>query len=62
MDDKSIIEFFPNLTLKGCQFYFYCPNMARKEKLTISNYIREYQGVRIIYNKGFLYYNIVNNI
>ena len=62
MDDKSIIEFFPNFTLKGCQFYFYCPNMARKEKITISNYIREYQGVRIIYNKGFLYYNIVNNI
>jgi hypothetical protein len=55
MDDKTIIEFFPNLTLKGCQFYFYCPNMARKEKMTISNYIKEYQGVRIIYNKGYLY-------
>ena len=53
MDDKSIIEFFPNLTLKGYQFYFYCPNMAPKEKITISNYIKEYQGVRIMYNKEF---------
>ncbi len=51
MDDKSIIEFFPNYTLKGYQFFFYCPNMAPKEKMTISNYIKEYQGVRIIYIK-----------
>jgi hypothetical protein len=29
--------------------------MARKEKMTISNYIKEYQGVRTIYNKGYLY-------
>ena len=35
---------------------------STKEKITISNYIKEYQGVRIIYNEGFLYSNIVNII
>lgn len=50
MDEKNIIEFFPNSTLKGCQFYFYCPNMAQKDKISISKWIREYEGVNIILN------------
>lgn len=56
MEDKSIIEFFPNLTLQGCQFYFYCPKMAQKEKILISKYIKKYEGVRIAtINQNFLF-------
>lgn len=51
MDDKPFIEFFYNSTLKGTKFYFYCPNMAQKDKASITNLIKEYDGVRIlIYN------------
>ncbi len=45
MEDKTIIEFFPNSTFKGSQFYFYCPNMAQKDKISISELIKEYEGV-----------------
>lgn len=45
MEDNSILEFFPNLTLKGSQFFFYCPNMAQKDKISISKLIKEYEGV-----------------
>ncbi len=51
MEDNSNIEFFPNFTLKGCQFFFYCPKMAQKEKIIISKYIKEYDGVRILFIK-----------
>ena len=45
MEDNSILEFFPNSTLKGSQFFFYCPNMAQKDKISISKLIKEYEGV-----------------
>ena len=44
MDDKPIIEFFNNSSLKGSKFYFYCPNMKEKEKVLITNLINEYDG------------------
>jgi hypothetical protein len=51
MDDKPFIEFFYNSKLKRSKFYFYCPNMAQKDKASITNLIKEYDGVRIlIYN------------
>lgn len=50
MEDKTIIEFFPNSTFKGSQFCFYCPNMAQKDKISISELIKEYEGVRILFN------------
>ena len=49
-DKKYILEFFPNSTLKGSQFFFYCPNMAQKDKISISKLIKEYEGVRIEFN------------
>ncbi len=56
MEDKNIIEFFPNSTFKGSQFYFYCPNMAQKDKISISKLIKEYEGVRILFTN----YNFFN--
>jgi hypothetical protein len=50
MDEKNIIEFFPNSTFKGSQFYFYCPNMAQKDKISISKWIKEYEGVKFLFN------------
>ncbi len=44
MEDKSIIEFFYNSTLKGSKFYFYCPNMKEKDKTLITNLIYDYEG------------------
>ena len=44
MDEKPIIEFFNNSSLKGSKFYFYCPNMKEKEKILITNLIIEYDG------------------
>jgi hypothetical protein len=44
MEDKPIIEFFYNSTLKGSKFYFYCPNMKEKEKTLITNLIYDYEG------------------
>lgn len=44
MEDKPIIEFFFNSTLKGLKFYFYCPNMKEKEKTLITNLIHDYEG------------------
>ncbi len=45
MEDNSILEFFPNSTLKDLQFFFYCPNMEQKDKISISKLIKEYEGV-----------------
>ena len=50
-----VMDFFPNSTLKGCQFFFYCPNMAQKDKISISKLIKDYEGVisylyKIIFN------------
>ena len=50
MEDKIIIEFFPNFNFRGCQFFFYCPKMAQKDKILISEYIKKYDGVRKFYN------------
>jgi hypothetical protein len=44
MENKPIIEFFSNSSLKGSKFYFYCPNMKEKEKLLITNLIYDYGG------------------
>lgn len=44
MDNKPIIEFFNNCSLKGSHFYFYCPNMKQKEKILITNLINDYEG------------------
>lgn len=46
MEEKIMIEFFPNSSFEGAQFYFYCPNMAQKDKIAISKLIRQYKGVR----------------
>lgn len=48
-NNKPIIDFFNNSTLKGSKFYFYCPNMAQKDKASITNLIKEYDGVRILF-------------
>lgn len=53
MEGKPLIEFFLNCTLKGSKFYFYCPNMALKDKTLIIDLIKEYDGVRIINIKIF---------
>ena len=45
MENKPIIDFFTNSTLKGAKFYFYCPNMKEKEKLLITNLIYDYEGL-----------------
>lgn len=37
--------FFPNSTLEGYTFCFYCPNMCPKDKLNIINCIQKYKGV-----------------
>jgi hypothetical protein len=55
MDDKPFIEFFFNSTLKGSKFYFYCPNMAQKDKSSITNLIKEYEGVRILFNNLIIF-------
>ena len=52
-------DFFPDSTLKGSQFFFYCPNMAQKDKISISKIIKDYEGV-ISYIFNFNY--IVNII
>lgn len=53
------LDFFPDSTLKGSQFFFYCPNMAQKDKISISKIIKDYEGV-ISYIFNFNY--IVNII
>ena len=45
MEEKMVMDFFPNSTLKGSQFFFYCPNMAQKDKISISKLIKDYEGV-----------------
>ena len=45
MEEKMVMNFFPNSTLKGSQFFFYCPNMAQKDKISISKLIKDYEGV-----------------
>ena len=45
MENKPIIDFFKNSTLKGSKFYFYCPNMKEKEKTLITNLINDYEGI-----------------
>ena len=40
-----VLDFFPHSTLKGSQFYFYCPNMNQKDKVSISRLIKDYEGV-----------------
>lgn len=54
-----VMDFFPKSTLKGSQFFFYCPNMAQKDKISISKIIKDYEGV-ISYIFNFNY--IVNII
>ena len=44
-NNKPIIDFFNNSTLKGSKFYFYCPNMKEKEKTLITNLINDYEGI-----------------
>ena len=44
-NNKPIIDFFNNSTLKGLKFYFYCPNMKEKEKTLITNLINDYEGI-----------------
>ena len=60
MKDKFFIEFFPNFNFKGCQFYFYCPKMAQKDKILISEYIKKYDGVRKLYNL-YIFFIITNS-
>ena len=45
MEEKMVLDFFPHSTLKGSQFYFYCPNMNQKDKISISKLIKDYEGV-----------------
>ena len=45
MEEKMVLDFFPHSTLKGSQFYFYCPNMNQKDKVSISKLIKDYEGV-----------------
>ena len=59
MEEKNALDFFPDSTLKGSQFFFYCPNMAQKDKISISKIIKDYEGV-ISYIFNFNY--IVNII
>ena len=48
MDDtNSFVEIFPNNSLKGSNFYFYCPHMIDEDKILIINLIKEKGGVRI---------------
>ena len=44
MENKPIIEFFDNSTLKGSKFYFYCPNMEDKKRKSIEDLIKDYEG------------------
>ena len=44
------MDFFPKSTLKGCKFYFYCPNMSQKDKVSISKLIKDYEGVILYFN------------
>jgi hypothetical protein len=54
-----VMDFFPNSTLKGSQFFFYCPNMAQKDKISISKLIKDYEGVISHLYKFKFFYNIV---
>ena len=45
MENKPIIEFFNNSSLKGIKFYFFCPNMKEKERTLITNLINDYEGI-----------------
>ena len=49
MEQKEITDFFPSATLKGCTFYFYCPNMTQKDKISISKLIHDYEGVILFF-------------
>ena len=59
MEEKMVMDFFPNSTLKGSQFFFYCPNMAQKDKISISKLIKDYEGVISYLYKFKFYINIV---
>ena len=59
MEEKMAMDFFPNSTLKGSQFFFYCPNMAQKDKISISKLIKDYEGVISYLYKFKFYINIV---
>ena len=62
MEEKMVMDFFPKSTLKGSQFFFYCPNMAQKDKISISKLIKDYEGVISYLYKFYFYLNIVNII
>ena len=62
MEEKMVLDFFPDSTLKGSQFYFYCPNMNQKDKVSISKLIKDYEGVISYLNKIIFNLNIVNII
>jgi len=62
MEEKMVMDFFPNSTLKGSQFFFYCPNMAQKDKISISKLIKDYEGVISYLYKFYFNLNIVNII
>ncbi len=62
MEEKMVLDFFPDSTLKGSQFYFYCPNMNQKDKVSISKLIKDYEGVisylnKIIFNLNYSQYH-----
>ena len=59
MEEKMVMNFFLNFTLKGSQFFFYCPNMAQKDKISISKLIKDYEGVISYLYKFKFYINIV---
>ena len=51
--------FFPNSTIEGFSFCFYCPNMCPKDKLTIINCIQKSKGVS--FDNSFYYFLIGSN-
>ena len=47
--EDNFFEFFPDNSIKGSKFYFYCPNMTNEDKILIINMIKEKGGVRLIF-------------